>query len=208
MHEAAFSQAALPAPARVLGLSLRPFSLGHELWLTREQNPFALSASPAGMGALLIALPEAVLLCSQRFAEIAAMNHDRWLGLKLWLWRRRLQRLNLGTELAAFLEYRTRGSLGFPDEPPESNERGRQLGAPLLLTLHAFAMSLGNSESAAWDYPYGLAQMRYAAAAELEGRLRIKNKFEVAHDEGFAEWEKEHPGSTLKMESKENSLDA
>lgn len=205
MHEAAFAKAALPAPARVLGLNLRPFSLAHELWLIREQNPLSIHHSgDLTIETLKAALPEAVLICAQRHEEIRAMSRDLFIGLKLWLWRRRLRDLDGDAELAAFLEYRTLGTLNFPDEPADG-EPGRELGAPLLLTLHAHVMSLGHSESLAWDYPYGLAQMRFAAAAEMQNRLKIKNRFEAAHDQAFAEWEKQHPGNTLKFEGGRNA---
>lgn len=200
MHEAALSQAALPAPARILGLTLRPFSLGHELWLVREQNALALhSTADASPVKLIQDLPQAVLFCCQTFAEIQAMNKDRFIGIKLRLWNHRLRRRNLAQELSAFLEYRTRGTLAFPDEPPDSTQRGRTLGAPLLLSLYEF-MAAKVGEIAAWDYPYGLAQMRYAAHLEGEGRLKIKNRYEVEADDAFSEWEKANPESTLFVE--------
>jgi hypothetical protein len=198
MHEAAFSQAALPAPARVLGLNLKPYSLGHELWLTREQNPLSLSFNGQNAAVLVSGLPAASLICSQNFAQIHAMNGDFWIGLKLKLWSCRLKKLNLATELAAFLEYRTRGTLAFPDEPA-SGEKGRAFGAPLLLCLFEFVRRNTSTDAEAWDYPYGLAQMRYAAWLESEGRFKIKNAHETEHDRAFAEWEKANPGNAMEV---------
>jgi len=211
MHTAVFAQAALPAPVRVLGLRLRPYSLGHELWLAREQNPLALSCDRCPMSSVLQALPQAVLACAQTFPEIEGMRRDRLLPLKFILWNFRLRRCNFAAELAAFLEYRTRGTLCFPDEPPDPLDNpGRPVGAPLLLSLHAFVLTLGTAEishygPSAWDYPYGLAQMRYATALEVEGRWKIKNRIEAAHDAAAAEWEATHPGSTLKLEGSKAS---
>src|SRR5437660_1560903 len=91
MHEAALSRAALPAPTTVLGLRLRPFSLGHLLWLTRECVIESLAND----------LPAAVLICSQTWKELRANScnsclPDPLLSLKMWLWRRAM----LGAEKA------------------------------------------------------------------------------------------------------------
>ena len=101
MHEPALSRAALPAPVVCLGMLLRPYSLGHELWLIRESNA-ALRGSIDG-------LPAAVLICSQTWDELKAMRSDHLLSLKLWLWKRRTRKLNRETELSAFLSYRAEG---------------------------------------------------------------------------------------------------
>lgn len=200
MHDAAYSQAALPAPARVLGLNLRPYSLGHELWLIREQNPLAVQSGETVASKLVAALPAAVLFCSQTFEQISAMNRDRFISLKLWLWNLRLRRHDGLSELASFLEYRTRGSLAFPDEPADGRQSSRPLGAPFLLSLYNYLRAAGDTDSGAWNHPYGLAQMRYAAWLETEGHLKIKNAFDIEHDRAFEEWEKANPGSSLKME--------
>jgi hypothetical protein len=196
VHEAQYSQAVLPSPARVLGLNLRPYSLGHELWLIREQNPLAVSIE-AGAAAMAASLPAAALICSQTFREIVGMNRDRLIAFKLRLWHIRLKRANFGRELSAFLDYRNKGTLAFPDESPDGNG-GRSFGAPLLLSMHQF-LRRQMSDADAWDYPYGRAQMEYAAWLESEGRLKIKNRFEIEHDRSFAEWEKQNPGSTLEV---------
>lgn len=205
MHDAAFSKAALPATARVLGLTLKPYSIGHELWLLREGNPLALNADGGSYEDFLKALPQAVVCCSQSHGENC--RGDWLLALKFFIWFFRIRKSNFAVELAAFAQYRTLGTRFFPNEPPDASEtKGRPLGQPLLLGLHQLVLSLGESEwrqygNSAWDYPYGLAQMRYAARAEMDGRLKIKNAVEVAEDDALQEWEKAHPESTLKKES-------
>ena len=42
------------------------------------------------------------------------------------------------------------------------------------------------SESAAWDYPAGLAKMRWATHCESEGCFDVKNANEAAFDEHVA----------------------
>jgi hypothetical protein len=181
MHEAAFSQAALPATVRVYGLTLRPYSLAHELWITREQVKIN---SPEG-------LLTAVLFCSQSYDQIEAMNRDWILSFKLRLWKWRVRGFDFQEQLAAFMEYQSRGSLEFPDEPPD-RKSGRPPGAPFLLRLHQWLiLHFGKSEAQAWDYPFGLAKMRYAAWLESEGALHVKNENDIEFDLGYAEYEKQ-----------------
>ena len=84
MHEPLFARAARPAPAIVLGLLLRPFSIGHATLLHREDNPLA-----EGFESTPEQLAEAALICSQTWAESLKMPFDPLISLKLWLWRRR-----------------------------------------------------------------------------------------------------------------------
>ncbi len=198
MHEAAYAQAALPAPARVLGLNLKPYSLGHELLLIRENNPLSTVSGVVNTGDLIDALPAAAMFCHQNFTQNLAMNGDRFIGLKLWLWNKRLGRFNGLSELAKFIEYRRAGTLSLPDEAA-SSQPSRPPGAPFLLSLHQFIRRYTATDAEAWDYPYGHAQLRFAAWLESEGRMKVKNRFELEHDRSFAEWEKENPNSTLEV---------
>lgn len=200
MHEAAFSQAALPAPARVLGLWLRPYSLGHELWLIREQSAF-VSEQPA-LRVQYADLPAAVMVCCHRFSQIEALDRDFLFSLKCRLWKFRIRKMNLHEELAKFLIYRSRGSLELPDEPASSSGPQRTPGAPFLLRLHDFVMSrIGLTELAAWDYPFGLAKIRYAAWLESQGALNVKNEYDTAFDREFEAWEKNQTGPGLRKEA-------
>src|SRR5688572_32977901 len=97
MHELFLARAALPAPTVCLGMLLRPYSLAHELWLIREHNAL-VGVQPSGcpdtlkrelQRELQQALPAAVLICSQTWAQLRTMRGDHLLGLKLWIWNRR-----------------------------------------------------------------------------------------------------------------------
>ncbi len=200
MHETLFAQAALPAPARVLGLTLRPYSLGHELWLIREQNVFAVHhREKVSQLQILRHLPAAVLICSQTFDELQAVNTDLLFGLKAWIWRRRVKRMDVKGEVRGFMRYLQEGCLDFPGETPTKTRQSRESGAPYLLRLHDFLMRhLGKSETEAWDYPLGLAQMRYAAFCEQEGCWEIQSEYDLEYAKARDEWMAQNPGSTLK----------
>jgi|SRR5436190_11042607 len=184
MHEAALSRAALPAPTVCLGMLLHPYSLGHELWLIRESNSV--------LRGTIDGLPAAVLICCQSWDQLRTMRSDHLLGLKLWLWKRRIQKLDPVKELAAFNAYRAEGLLEFPISEIARADRSnaRMPGCPFILRLQQWLMrEFRLSESEAWDYPVGLAKMRWAAHWEQEGGLDIYNAHEAESDRQIEYWE-------------------
>jgi hypothetical protein len=194
MHEAALAGAALPAPSVVLGLLMRPYSLGHELFLLREGNPFlnwtARSTRVPGPDKLL----EACLICSNSWAENQRMPFDRLLRFKLWIigWRNR--KASWPLEMLKFSAYRQAGSLELPpyDVLDPEREPARTPGSPFLLRLNAWIMAhLGLSEEEAWDYPYGLAKMRWESFWEQEGGFKVTNEDEGEFDAWVEEQERE-----------------
>ncbi len=194
MHEAALSRAALPAPTVCLGMLLRPYSLGHELWLLREESPIAASTLSPATSSILAALPAAVLICCQTWDQLSRMRHDRILGLKLWIWNRRMRKLDFARELKTFCDYRAEGLLEFPPSEIERPDRtpGRLPGAPFILSLQQWLqVTFRLSEAAAWDYPVGLAKMRWAAHWEREGGFDIYNRHEAEHDIAVAQMDAE-----------------
>lgn len=181
MHEGILYRAACPAPAVVMGLLLRPYSLGHDLRLTGLGNPLHNSdtATPRQ-------LSEAVLVCSQGWRETERMPWDFLLRLKLALWRQRCRGLNASAELADFIRYRNEGSLEFP--PSGVIDPGRPggtkvAGAPFVLRLHHFlVMHLRLTEEQAWDYPLGLAKCRWGCYWEEYGDAALYNEMEASAD--------------------------
>lgn len=205
MHESCLARAARQTPAVVLGLLLRPYSLGHELALIRENNPlWEIDTASAGQ------LAEAVWICGSTWNEL---RPSWWNLFKARIWMRRVSakkgrfgkptppRFDFEQELKKFVAYRNEGSLEFPiDDSLDTTESGgtsRTPGAPFLLRLHMFlTMRRGKSDAAAWDFPYGLAKMEWCSFWESEtGRLKIYNHEDAEHDamvrEGDALLEKE-----------------
>lgn len=183
MHEAALARAARPTPAVILGLPLKPYSLGHELSLIRENNPLhELDTASAGQ------LAEAVWICSCSWKELS--GSDWLIGLKLWIWRQRmrLRKFEFDKELANFIVYRQLGSIEFPIAEAVSTSgavesQPRTPGAPFLLRLQQFLMiQFRLSENQAWDYPLGMAKLRWCAFWEEQAGLKIYNREDAAHD--------------------------
>lgn len=187
MHETALAHAARPERVAVLGLLLEPYSLGHELLLIRESNPLVVGGVPKPTD-----LASAVLICCQGWQANSRIGADRLLPLKKAIWHWRTRKCFFGVEQAKFRAYRENGSMEFPmPEIFEPGEKpGRPPGSPLLLRLHLFLTArLGLAESAAWDYPLGLAKMRWQCYWEEEGGLKVQNHNEAAFDNFIAEQE-------------------
>ncbi len=190
MHERLLSEAALPAPTVVLGLLMRPYSLGHELFLIREQSSVL---NPDDV--LPDDLARAAFICSNTWAENKRIHTDWLTGLKLTLLKRKITPLNLEPEVEAIREYISRAMSVLPVseiiKPGQTESRPQ--GTPILLRLVQFLMlKLRLTEEQAWDYPHGLACMHWQAFWEGEGRMEIYNENEFSFDNYVrAEREKE-----------------
>lgn len=192
MHERLLARAAWPAPVSVMGLLLKPYSLGHELLLTRTENRLALgphlapSDPPAPSEATYHDLSSAVWICCQSWKENQRASFDPLIRLKLWIWRKRCRKLNFERELLGFLQYRAAGSLEFPlsdTTKPGTGRPPRIPGAPFLIRLHQFKVTRYNLDQAeAWDYPLGLAKCEWATYWEQEQGLEIYNLTDQEYD--------------------------
>lgn len=201
MHEAALARAALPPTRICLGLLLRPFSLGHFVVLLRRgvlDDQFNIR---------IWDLPGAVLVCSQNWRENTQQD-DRWLGLKLRLWSWRSRKADAKAELDIFGDYLKQGTLELPLSEVTmvngENKVARPPGTPLVLILQQWLMThFGLSEERAWDYPFGLAKMRWACHFEGEGTLHVYNAQDASFDQYAAAMDaKEAARAQEKEESK------
>lgn len=190
MHESILSKAAWPNPAVVLGLLLKPYSLGHELRLTRLGNPLVSGdlCDPRE-------LSEAVLICHQGWAETVDLPFDPLLRIKMALWLRRAKRTAFHEELAKFIQYRNESSAEFPPSgitKPGRMSEPRIAGCPFLLRLQQFLMlQFRLTEAEAWDYPLGLAKLRWGCYWEETGDWSIYNEAEAQFDAAAAKAEQE-----------------
>ncbi len=209
MHEKLFASAVLPEKPVVLKLPLLPYSLGHELFLFRRNNPILLLDDTE-----LLSLPvdvriqsiiDAVDICSQQWAELhrSPSNwRERFKLKRIWAkWERALKceqnDLNYYTnQIASFRAYIAVGKQDFPGHIPDDAEgESSYVGAPESLRLYQFlcahvpAAELATYGTSAWDFPYGLARMQFSAHLESDGRWSIYNWKDQCHDNYVAERE-------------------
>jgi hypothetical protein len=187
MHEPLAALAALPAQTRVAGCALRDYSLGHELFLIREQSPFIFgTVEDIDEGHIY----EAILICTSTFNGLKFARSSYLYTPILSLLRRRVAKhLKIECKEAAiqkFSDYRKNGCLELPfsDTIKPGKETARDPGAPFILRLQQFLMlKFRLSEAEAWDYPVGLAKMRWQTYWEQEGGSEVKNWFDQHIDD-------------------------
>jgi hypothetical protein len=190
MHEAALAAAALPAPTRILGMTMRPYSLGHELFLIRENNPL-LSGGKANVTRADLA--QAVLICASSFQECRQIPFRITPTIGIILWRRRTRKMPLGPNVEAFRNYREDGTREFPaGRQVNSDSGGKVAGAPFLLRLYQFLIiELAIPYNEAWDYPLGMAQMQFATYWEEKGCFSIYSQMDDIQNMALAELDKQ-----------------
>lgn len=175
MHAAWFTAAVPDAPVTVLKLRLRPYSLGHEILLTRLESPF-VQASPISEARreadIRSALLVAALICSQTWEDACRTLHSPFLNLFLRFWRWRLRNTDWSAELIRFANYVRAGTWMPEVNTPKSG--GRALKSPWPFRLAAILMrEMHQSESAALNMSMSRAAAYYAAIGDMEGTLDL-----------------------------------
>lgn len=187
MHELLLAESAWPNPVVVTGLLLKPYSIGHDLRLTKLNNPLATS-DQATSGQLDVA----AMICHQDWRECERMPFDPFIRQKLWLWRRRARKTTFTEELAKFIKYRNAANAEFPSSGEIrrsgfSDSAPQIAGCPFLLRLYEFVHAHWNDSDQeqwgnVWNYPLGFAKLRYGCHMEEEGGWNIYNEVDKSAD--------------------------
>jgi hypothetical protein len=189
MNDLAFADCARPTPVAILRLALMPYSLGHEVLLLKERNPFVMchveQFSDLPLEQQIYAVKRAALICSQGWRS----NHGRQKWLRLWGWL--TSKSDYALAIAEFRNYLNEGRM-LPSPPSrhavevlygKEDEKGRAMGSPLAAQLYNYVCAnLGKfnvTPATAWDAPYSLAGMLYFAELESAGQIRIENAAEA-----------------------------
>jgi len=176
-----FYFAAIPTPVSVLGIRLRPYSLGHVLLLSRFDNAFVMGGRPA-----LEDVIQGIVICSQTYAEALRDMDNPKLPSLVGKWQRSLQprywwggrkpELGFSPAQAAkqFVEYLRAGS-SFPIfSVPQDKKSNDPLHVPLVQTVKVYLMSkLNFSEAELLDRPWGLCLWDYFTSHAMEGNCKI-----------------------------------
>lgn len=154
---------------------MKPYSIGHEILLTRYDNPLVTS-TPEEFQALSIvkqntAIITAASICARDWAQ--NQKPEKW--MRLWGWF--IRNADFGQAIYDFLRYRATGSSlpRFSDLSEKGD--GRKLGSPILARLLNTAARV--KPSAPFDCPLGLAAWVYFSDAEQDGRCEIANSEET-----------------------------
>jgi hypothetical protein len=191
-----YAHAVLPDPYRILGLKLRPFSLGHYLLLQRFgcellQSPEVLATQARTAADERADLILGVLICSMRHAEFLAFVEQKDFLREVHRWGRRVGVFDVAEKTALFRGY-LYSSLREPDYLPlqpgdDSGDWAQNLKLTLTTRMHY-------TEAEALELPLSQALADYYKLAESEGLVRLISPEErragEANAAALAEFEK------------------
>lgn len=166
-----FLEIAVPERTTLLGLELKPLTIGHCLLLDRfdcvnVQDPDSLVM--------------AVLICSDDHEKFQSVIESRWLDWQLKIWRWRLGKVDWLEKIQLWHEY-----FDGQSKPPltVSLQDGKGMagsGTPFMQHLKTYLQAkLNYSPSEALNAQVGMALWDYYSHAEIEGNIRVVDREEV-----------------------------
>lgn len=196
-----FFTAHVPEPQILLGVQLRPFSLGHLVLLHRLGSAYATGGTPD-----ISDLVSSVFTCSQTYAEAEAVlttgkvpvKQKGWFGSKLVdmplpdamaLWQEQIGPFDFTEKSSEFAAYTKAGS----KHPLVSSVRGSDGGnsvndCPFVQQVKVVLMSkLNFREADLLDRPWSLCLWDYCTSHMLEGNLHILNRDEFSNARAVAD---------------------
>jgi hypothetical protein len=169
---AAYLEAALPTPFVVLGKTLKPYTLGHELLLRRFDSGFAFESNkPATVEDLIFS----VLVCSRTYPDALRLVEECLSKFTLRLWGYYCRDLNICLESQRFHAYVAEATRIPGMDWKEGIESGGAIGSPWHQLLKITLMDkFGWTEMEALSTPYAKAIWDYCSIQEAAGRIRIQ----------------------------------
>jgi hypothetical protein len=170
---AQFYRAARPEPPRIIGLQLRPYSLGHHITLHAYDSSFLFHDTPRFYDLIL-----GVFICSQTWGGWNDWRSSWKLPVFLKLWGWCFRKFDVRVEAAKFTKYIADGC-----ECPEVAipADARTLSGAWESRLKLFLVRrLRLSAEEAMDYPLALAWQEYCAFGESEGTITLLSESDKA----------------------------
>lgn len=194
-----FFTAAFPAPCQILGVELRPFSLGHYLKLSRlgcafvsEQKGFATNADLI-LGIVVCSMPTAVSQDADKFWQWLSRRKSGWrywcytIKQKLlrkpvatpaefdcYLWGKQVGDFDLEAKAKIFAEYMDACSVAPAYVEERSDSPPKMSGAPWAQSvLSTLVSKCGYSMEEALNVPVSRALADFIKQAESDGLVTI-----------------------------------
>lgn len=172
--DASYVTAAVPEPYQVLGLRLKPFTLGHHILLRRFGCAFVADAeTEVTKGDLLLGC----LICSMWNAEFLEFMDDPEHAAKIIKWGEQCGQFNFAEKCQLFQDY-LKASFQEPSFTivGEGGDTSGDWSQNLKL---AMMIKLGHTEEAVLNTPLASLMSDYFRCAEIDGLIRIQNVEEV-----------------------------
>ena len=155
-----------PAPV-VLGVRLVPYTVGHAILLQRLRSPYVLGGEISSSD-----LAEAVLVCSQSPLESIKSIKSIWKDLAIWLWGKRIQRMNLLAESDKFQLWLKEQSTA-PEVLIEAGTKSKRPAMPWPERVLVGCLHIGIGSDDAVKMPLGDAERLILAHAEMMGQVQL-----------------------------------
>lgn len=156
-----------PQAPIVLGVRLVPYTVGHAIVLQRLRSPYVLGGEITPSD-----LVEAVLVCSQSPLESIKSIKSVWRDLILWLWGKRIAKMNLMVESDKFQLWLKEQSTA-PEVLVEAGTKSKRPAMPWPERVMVGCVSLGIDPDKALQIPIGDAERLILAHAEMHGQVDL-----------------------------------
>jgi hypothetical protein len=159
--DAAYLRAAVPEPVQVLGLRLKPFSLGHYLLLARFNCAYVTGATPT-LGDLVLG----ALVCSQTYADALDFLSGDWQqDVQKWDVKLTRQNVDWKSRVTLLADYIRAGMV----TPAYSATEGGSSpsGAPWTELLRVGLLEMGLTEEEVLNRPLALSWWSYLTWREV-----------------------------------------
>ena len=170
-----YSQAAIPDPYVILGLKLRPLSLGHYLLMSRFDVAFVASEE---RNATFDDLILGVLICSMGYDDFLRFMESKNFRREIAAWGRKIGLFDPVEKIVLFNQYIREGSKAplYWIEKEGRNNSGAHWTHALKTTL---VSKCGYTNSEALNAPLSQALSDYFQYAESEGFVRLMTEDEI-----------------------------
>jgi hypothetical protein len=159
-----FLKAVAPEPYTILGLRLKPFSLGHAILLQRH------GCDPVRDYESLVT---GVTICAHTWKEFHTLADDKWLPWRMRIWAWRVGAFNILEKIKFFNDY-VGEAMESPDVFECNDKPANRLGAPFFSVLKTtLCAKLGYSRDEALNLPFGEGLFDYFSFWEIEGGCEL-----------------------------------
>jgi len=176
MRDDKFYEYAFPEPYTILGVRLRPLSIGHLILLYGSASPFLVQGETLNVGHLAFA----VRLCSKTYEEGCAMIEDEKELKNIHDWARELQNVDIDYNERAklFIDYLTEGQ-SVPGYSVEEGKSKAIKNIPQMQIVRVELLSKTNiPDHEILNRPYKLCLLDFLTLRALAGQLEF-----VEHDQ-------------------------
>ena len=156
-----------PQAPIVLGVRLVPYTVGHAIVLQRLRSPYVLGGEITQSD-----LVESVLVCSQSPLESIKSIKSVWRDLILWLWGKRIAKMNLFAESDKFQLWLKDQSTA-PEVLVEAGSSQKSPAMPWPERVLVGCLNIGISADEAIKMPLGDAERLILANAEMMGNVQL-----------------------------------